>query len=92
MTRAALGAALAADGRTSEAYGILRELDLAAGHGRYVSGVWEAAVHTALGDCDRALACLERARQDRCCWLLRCVRLDARFDARRNFPRFTAFL
>jgi serine/threonine protein kinase/tetratricopeptide (TPR) repeat protein len=92
MTLAALGAGLAADGRTSEAGGILRELDQAAARGRYVSGVWEAAIHSALGHSDRALACLERARQDRCCWLLRCVRLDARFDALRNFSRFTALL
>ena len=35
--------------------------------------------------------CLERGRQDRC-WLLRSVRLGARFDALRNFPRFTALL
>ena len=60
MTRAALGAALAADGRTSEADGILRELDQAAAQGRSVSGVWEAAIHTAFGNSDRALACLER--------------------------------
>lgn len=92
MTVAALGAALAADGRTSEAAAILRELDDATAHGRYVSGVWEAAIHAALGDMDRALANLERARQDRCCWLLRSVRLDARFDGLRNLSRFTALL
>jgi hypothetical protein len=90
MTVAALGAALAADGRTSEAAAILRELDEGAAHGRYVSGVWEAAIHAALGETDRALANLERARQDRCCWLLRCVRLDARFDGLRNLSRFAA--
>ena len=92
MTLAALGAALATDGRTSEADGILRELDQAAAQGRYVSGVWEAAIHTAFGDSDCALSSLERGRQDRCCWLLRSVRLDPRFDALRNFPRFTALL
>lgn len=88
MTLAALGAAMAAGGRTAEAAGILRELDAAVAGGRYVSGVWEAALHTALGDTDRALASLERGRQDRCCWLLRCLRLDARFDGLRNIPRF----
>jgi serine/threonine protein kinase len=46
----------------------------------------------ACGDSDRALSSLERGRQDRCCWLLRSVRLDPRFDALRNFPRFTALL
>jgi TolB-like protein/Tfp pilus assembly protein PilF len=90
MTLAALAAALAADGRRSDAIASLSELEEATARGQYVSGVWEAAVHAALGDADRALTSLERARQDQCCWLLRCVRLDARFDGLRNFPRFTA--
>jgi serine/threonine protein kinase/tetratricopeptide (TPR) repeat protein len=92
MTVAALGAALAESGRSSDASEILRELDAAAGRGRYVSGVWVAAIHAALGDSEQALSSLERARQDRCCWLLRCVRRDARFDTLRNFPRFNALL
>jgi serine/threonine protein kinase/tetratricopeptide (TPR) repeat protein len=92
MTVAALGGALASDGRTAETAAILTELDQAAGRGRYVSGVWLAAIHAALGDADRALASLEQARRDRCCWLLRCVRCDARFDALRDFPRFNALL
>lgn len=92
LTMAALGAALAAGGRTSEAASVVRELEEAKARGRYVSGVWEAAIHTALGDADRALDSLERGRQDRCCWLLRAVRLDARFDRLRNHSRFTALL
>ncbi len=92
MTLAALAAALAADGRMAEAAEILRELDEAAARGRYVSGVWEAAIHAAQGNADRALTCLERGRQDRCCWLLRCVRLDSRFDTLRHLSRFTALL
>ena len=35
---------------------------------------------------------VSRGAQARCCWLLRSGRLDARFDALRNFPRFTALL
>ena len=92
MIVAALGAALADDGRTTEAAAIVHELDEAARHGRYVSGVWLAAVHAALGDTDRACASLEQARKDRCCWLLRCMRLDARFDGLRALPRFTSML
>src|SRR6185503_3934285 len=88
MTVSALGAALASDGRAREAAAILGELDEAARRGRYVSGTWVAAIHAALGDSDRALASLERARQDKCCWLLRSVRLDARLDGLRNLPRF----
>jgi hypothetical protein len=89
---AGLGAAMAADGHADEARAILRTLEQLASRGRYVSGVWEAAIHAALGDADAALAGLERARNDRCCWLLRCVRLDPRFDVLRNFPRFNALL
>jgi tetratricopeptide (TPR) repeat protein len=92
MTVSALGAALASDGRTLQAASILTELDEAARRGRYVSGTWLAAIYAALGESDRALACLERARQDKCCWLLRSVRLDVRFDTLRNFPRFNALL
>jgi serine/threonine protein kinase/tetratricopeptide (TPR) repeat protein len=92
MTLAALGAALAADGRKAEAAAILRELDEESARGRYVSGVWEAAIHTGLGDSGRALDCLERGGRDQCCWLLRCVRLDARFDGLRDLPRFAALV
>jgi tetratricopeptide (TPR) repeat protein len=92
MTVAALGGALANEGRAREAAAILIELDEAARRGRYVSGVWVAAIHAALGDTDRALDDLERARRDRCCWLLRSVRLDARFDTLRDLPRFKALL
>jgi hypothetical protein len=83
---------MASDGRTAEAAAILSELDEAARRGRYVSGTWLAAIHAALGDSERALASLERARQDRCCWLLRSVRLDVRFDGLRHFSRFSALL
>jgi len=92
MTLAALAAALAADAQTSRVSDLLGELDHAAARGRYVSRVWLAAVHAALGDTDRALDSLERARRDRCCWLLRCVRLDARFDTLRDIPRFQTLL
>jgi serine/threonine protein kinase/Tfp pilus assembly protein PilF len=92
MTVSALGAAMASDGRTREAAAILSELDEAARRSRYVSGTWLAAVHAALGDSDRALTSLERGRQDKCCWLLRSVRLDARLDPLRPIPRFQALL
>jgi hypothetical protein len=89
---AALGSALAREGRTAEAAATLTELDEASRRGRYVSGVWVAAIYTALGDTEQALASLERGHRDRCCWLLRCVRLDPRLDTLRNFPRFNALL
>ena len=80
MTVAALAGALAGGGRAQDAANLLRELEDAAARGRYVSGAWVAAVFAALGDTDRALSALDQARKDRCCWLLRCMRLDARFD------------
>jgi serine/threonine protein kinase/tetratricopeptide (TPR) repeat protein len=88
MTVSALAAALANDGREAETAAILMELDEAGRRGRYVSGVWLAAIHAARGDTGRALDSLERAQRDHCCWLLRCVRLDARLDGLRNIPRF----
>jgi hypothetical protein len=92
MIVSALAAALADAGRTAEAGAILHELDEAASRGRYVSGVWRAAVHATLGDTERAFASLDQARKDRCCWLLRCMTLDARFDGLRASPRFTSML
>ena len=92
MIVSALGAALASAGRRPEAAAILNELDEAARRGRYVSGVWLAAVHAALGDTERAYTSLDQARKDRCCWLLRCMTLDARFDGLRPSPRFTSML
>jgi serine/threonine-protein kinase len=92
MTLAALGAAFAADARPLDAARVLGELDEAFGRGRYVSGTWVAAIHAALGNPDQAIGCLERARADGCCWLLRCVRLDPRFDTLRNLSRFNALL
>lgn len=92
MMVAALGAALAHDGRVAEAAATLTELDEAARGGRYVSGVWVAAIHTALGDTEQALSSLEQAFTQRCCWLLRCLKCDARLDRLRGEPRFTALL
>jgi serine/threonine protein kinase/tetratricopeptide (TPR) repeat protein len=92
MTVAALAGALAGGGRAQDAANHLRELEDAAARGRYVSGAWVAAVFAVLGDTDRALSALDQARKDRCCWLLRCMRLDARFDGLRAAPRFTAML
>jgi serine/threonine protein kinase/tetratricopeptide (TPR) repeat protein len=92
MTVAALGAALAADGQSPRAGAIAAELEGASSRGKYVSGVWEGAIHAALGDIDRALTCLERARDDGCCWLLRCLRLDPRLDVLRHVPRFRRLL
>jgi serine/threonine-protein kinase len=86
-----LGGALAAWGKVERARDILRDLHQTAER-RYVSKVWVAAIHAALGEDDRALSSLERAREDRCAWLLRCLRLDPRFNSLRGHPRFQALL
>jgi len=91
LMMAALGGALAAADRGRDAREVLGELD-DVGTRRYVPQVFVAAIHAALGETDRALSCLERAREDRCCWLLRCLRFDARFDGLREEPRFKALL
>jgi tetratricopeptide (TPR) repeat protein len=83
---AALGSAAAARGDRSRAAAILRELE-DAGRRRYVSAVWVAAIHHALGDDESAIASLERGCRERCYWLIRAVTVDPRFDGLRRDPR-----
>jgi serine/threonine protein kinase/tetratricopeptide (TPR) repeat protein len=87
LITATLGGVHAASGNVEEARKILRELEETGGR-KYVSQTSVAAIHTALGAADQACACLERAYQDRCTWLLRALTVDARFDPLRREPRF----
>ena len=84
---ASLGAAFAAWGKQDEARSILQELELM-GRRKYVSQVFVAAILTGLGEIDRALTCLEKAYEDHCTWLPRCLAADARLDSLRSEPRF----
>jgi tetratricopeptide (TPR) repeat protein len=68
----ALGEALASWGKEDDARQILRELEELNGK-TYVSQVFVAAIYAGLGENAQALACLERACEDRCAWLLRCL-------------------
>jgi serine/threonine protein kinase/Flp pilus assembly protein TadD len=83
---ASLGGALAASGKQEEARNILRELEQM-GRRKYVSQVFVAAILTGLGEIDPALTCLETAYEDRCTWLPRCLKADARLDRLHNEPR-----
>jgi hypothetical protein len=74
-------------GKQEQARSILRELQ-ELGRRKYVSQVFVAAIHTGLGDHDRALSSLEAAFEDRCFWLLRGVKVDPRFDRLREEARF----
>ena len=87
MMLAALGAAFAAGGREQEANAVLTELQ-DSGRRKYVTQVFVAAIHAGLGEMDPAIACLNRAYEDKCPWLLRCLVRDARFDPLRRDARF----
>jgi tetratricopeptide (TPR) repeat protein len=76
---ASLGAVFGASGRQEEARNVLRELEQM-GRRKYVSQVFVAAIRAGLGEIDQALTCLEAAYEDRCTWLPRCLRADARLD------------
>jgi tetratricopeptide (TPR) repeat protein len=84
---ACLGGVLAGWGREQEARNILRELE-EMGRRKYVSQVFVAAILAGLGDKDQALTCLEKAYEDQCTWLLRCLKADARLDSLRGEARF----
>jgi tetratricopeptide (TPR) repeat protein len=88
---ATLGGAFAAWGKEDAARKILEELEVL-GRQRYVSQVFVAAIHTQLGDIDEAMACLDRAHEDRCVWLKLCLVADPRFDRLRKEPRLQDLL
>jgi serine/threonine protein kinase/Flp pilus assembly protein TadD len=84
---ASLGGVFAAWGKEEEARNVLRELE-EMGQRKYVPQVFVATIFAGLGDKDRALTSLERAYEDRCSWLLRCLVADARLDSLRGEARF----
>ena len=88
--KAALAHACATAGKRDRAQSILRELISAAAH-EYVSACAIASIHAALGDKERALDWLEKAREERDAALYR-LKMDPRFDSLRPYPRFQALL
>jgi eukaryotic-like serine/threonine-protein kinase len=88
---AALGGALASWGKMDEARQVLRELE-ELNRQKYVSQVFVAVIYAGLAENARALACLERACEDRCTWLLRCLVSDKRLDRLRDEATFQSLL
>jgi len=88
---AALGSALAAWKKEDEARKVILELE-SLGRQKYVSQVFVAAIHAGLGENSAALDCLERAYEDRCAWLLRCLVSDPKLDVLRSEGRFRNIL
>jgi eukaryotic-like serine/threonine-protein kinase len=91
LMTAGLAAAFASAGKIEESNALLAELDEVGqkvGRKRYVSQTAMAAAYVCKGDIDEAFLRLERAYDDRCCWLGFALSSDARFDALRADPRF----
>ena len=86
----ALGHAYALAGQRSMAEQCLLQLEEES-RDRYVSPYDMAAVHIGLGDPARALACLEKACEDRSFWMI-WLRVDPRFDEIRSERRYAALL
>jgi tetratricopeptide (TPR) repeat protein len=82
----ALSRVLAISGKHAEARRILDQLYELAGK-RYVSPFELASIHLALGETDEGFKWLEKAVQDRCFELIS-IKVDPRFDAFKNDPRF----
>jgi len=87
---ATLGGVYAASGNKEEARNILRELDELVSR-KYVSQVLVAVILCGLGEKDRALACLERAYEERCPQLV-LLKVNPRLDALRAEPRFQSLM
>jgi TolB-like protein/Flp pilus assembly protein TadD len=89
-TTMALGRAHACAGHAAEARRALASLaDL--GRQRYVPAFHRAAIHAALGEREATIAALERAREERCAYMVHLAKEPAA-DALRDDPRFQALL
>ena len=90
MFLGALGRAYAGSGQHELARDVLKELEELSKR-YYVSAYSKAIIHLALGDEEHALACLEKACDDRC-EMMTWLRIDPSFDSIRSDPRFTNLL
>jgi TolB-like protein len=87
---AALGHAHAASANRSAALASLKDLEELSLQ-RYVSPYYFAVLSAGLGEAENALTWLEQALEDRSSWLT-WLKVDPRFDALREKPRFQALL
>lgn len=85
-----LGITLAQAGQVAEARGLLSEL-AAAARRQHIPALHFAGLHLALGDREQALDLLESAAGERGVWML-FLKVDPRFAALRDEPRFQALL
>jgi serine/threonine protein kinase/tetratricopeptide (TPR) repeat protein len=85
-----LGGTYASWGKKEEARKLLGELNDLASR-RYVSQVPVAAIYLGLGERDQAIACLEKAYEERCARLI-WLKMDPRFDSLRDDARFQDLL
>jgi eukaryotic-like serine/threonine-protein kinase len=85
-----LGHAQGRAGRREDAQGTLEELHRLAGN-TYVSPFSVALVLLGLGEREESLSWLEKASQERTCWLV-WLGVDPMFDSLRDEPRFQAIL
>lgn len=81
-----LARAHAPSGNPVEANRLIDELAALSSH-VYVDSYYLASVYAALGEKQQAIAQLEKARQERSCWLIR-LRVDPLFDTLRRTPGF----
>jgi len=86
---AALAHAYAVAGRRTEAETMLRDLQRRDG---YVSPYLIATIYAGLGDTDKALALLEKARQEHSWDIAWQIKADPRIDNLRSDPRFQSLL
>jgi hypothetical protein len=87
---AALGLALAASHRESEARIILSQFKERSQQ-TYVQPMWVAVIHLALGEKDQAFDWVQKAYDDRSAWLVD-LKVDPLFDSVRSDPRFADLL
>ncbi|HEX5734154.1 MAG TPA: protein kinase [Blastocatellia bacterium] len=83
---AALGHAYAASGREAEAYDVIEKLTQL-GTQRYIPSYFNARIHTALGQTDKAFQWLEKAYEERYGFLIY-MKVEPSFDPLRQDPRF----
>jgi serine/threonine-protein kinase len=86
-----LGFGQARAGRRAAALNTLDRLDGLTAT-RYVPSFTRALVHAGLGDTERSFAELQKAREERDCWLLWYFILDGAFDGLKGDPRYAKLL
>jgi DNA-binding winged helix-turn-helix (wHTH) protein/TolB-like protein/Flp pilus assembly protein TadD len=88
--RSGLGQVYAMAGKYAEARKVIAELQTESKQ-RYVSPLYIALIYATLGENDQAFSWLEKAFEDRACWLIE-LGIEPSWDKLRSDPRFTDML